>query len=72
MAVVRSFTERKVPRRMDWWAMIPKKISTMFSHEHPDGVKCRGERSPVEGSDHPFGNLMLDERSGGQRGLSSA
>ena len=33
MAVVSSLTERKVPRRMAWRVMIPKKISTMFSHE---------------------------------------
>jgi hypothetical protein len=40
MAVVRSLTQRKVPRRMAWQVMIPKKISTMLSHEHPVGVKC--------------------------------
>ena len=44
MALVRSFTERKVPRRMAWRVMMPKKISTMFSHEHPVGVKCRVTR----------------------------
>jgi hypothetical protein len=26
---------------MAWRVMIPKKISTMFSHEQPVGVKCR-------------------------------
>ena len=41
IAVVSSLTERKVPRRMAWRVMIPKKISTMFSHGHPVGVKCR-------------------------------
>ena len=41
MAVVRSLTERKVPRRMAWRVMMPKKISTMFSQEQLVGVKCR-------------------------------
>ena len=31
----------KVPRRMAWRVMMPKKISTMFSHEQLVGVKCR-------------------------------
>jgi len=30
MAVMRSLTEVKVPRRMAWRVMIPKKISTRF------------------------------------------
>jgi hypothetical protein len=34
-------TERKVPRRMAWRVMMPKMISTMFSHQHPVGVKCK-------------------------------
>jgi hypothetical protein len=41
MAPVRSLTERKVPRRMAWRVMMPKKISTMFSQEQLVGVKCR-------------------------------
>ena len=36
-------TERKVPWRTAWRVMIPKKIS-MFSHEHPVGVKCKVTR----------------------------
>ena len=32
-------TERNVPRRIACRVMMPKKISTMFSHEHPVGVK---------------------------------
>ena len=35
MAAMRSVTLRKVPRRIAWRVMIPKKISTMFSHD-PD------------------------------------
>jgi hypothetical protein len=31
----------KVPRRMAWRVMMPKKISTMFNHEQLVGVKCR-------------------------------
>ena len=31
----------KVPRRMAWRVMIPKKIPAMFSHEYPVGVMCR-------------------------------
>ena len=31
----------KVPRRMAWRMMIPKKIPAMFSHEYPVGVMCR-------------------------------
>jgi hypothetical protein len=40
IAVVRSWTERKVPRRMAWRVMMPKKISTMLSQEQPVGVEC--------------------------------
>jgi hypothetical protein len=31
----------KVPRRMAWRVMIPKKIPAMISHEYPVGVMCR-------------------------------
>ena len=48
MALVRSLTLRKVPRRMAWRVMMPKKISTMFSHEQPVGVKCRVNAGLVE------------------------
>ena len=41
MAAVRSLTELKVPRRMAWRVMIPKKISTMLSQEQPVEVKCK-------------------------------
>jgi hypothetical protein len=41
MASIRSPTELKVPRRMAWRVMIPKKISTRFSHDPEVGVKCR-------------------------------
>jgi hypothetical protein len=41
MALVRSLTDRNVPRRMAWRVMIPKKISTMFSQDPEVGVKCR-------------------------------
>ena len=41
IAAVRSLTERKVPRRMAWRVMMPKKISTMLSQEQLVGVKCR-------------------------------
>jgi len=37
---IRSWTEVKVPRRMAWRVMMPKKISTMFSREQLVGVKC--------------------------------
>ena len=40
MAAVRSFTLVKLPRRMAWRVMMPKKISTMFSHDPEVGVKC--------------------------------
>jgi hypothetical protein len=33
-------TEPKLPRRMAWRVMIPKKISTMFSQDPDVGVKC--------------------------------
>jgi hypothetical protein len=32
IAPMRSFMEVKVPRRIAWQVMIPRKISTMFSH----------------------------------------
>jgi hypothetical protein len=38
MPVVRSGTLVKVPRRMAWRVMIPKKISTTFSQEQLVGV----------------------------------
>jgi hypothetical protein len=41
MALVRSLTLWRVPRRMAWRVMMPKKISTMLSYEHPVGVTCR-------------------------------
>jgi hypothetical protein len=41
IAVSRSVTSVKVPRRMVWRVMMPKKISTVFSHEQRVGVKCR-------------------------------
>ena len=41
MAVSRSATLVKVPRRIAWRVMIPKKISTMFSHDPDVGVKCK-------------------------------
>ena len=41
MASVSTRTEAKVPRRMAWRVMIPKKNSTRFSHDPEVGVKCR-------------------------------
>jgi hypothetical protein len=43
MASLRSRTDSKVPRRMACLVMIPKKISTMFSHDPEVGVKCSVE-----------------------------
>jgi hypothetical protein len=40
MAVMRSLTLVKVPRRIAWRVMIPKKTSTRFSHDPDVGVKC--------------------------------
>src|SRR6186997_2747576 len=40
MASMSSRTESKLPRRMAWRVMIPKKISTMFNHDPDVGVKC--------------------------------
>ncbi len=39
IAVMRSLTLVKVPRRMACRVMMPKKISTMFSHDPDIGVK---------------------------------
>jgi hypothetical protein len=41
---VRSLRRRKLPRRMAWRVMMPKKISTIFSHEHPAGEVPRDPR----------------------------
>ena len=41
MASTRSPTESKLPRRMAWRVMIPKKISTRFNQDPEVGVKCR-------------------------------
>ena len=56
MAVVSSLTERKVPRRMAWRVMIPKKISTMFSQEHPVGREVQGDPL-VLGPGEPLADL---------------
>ncbi len=40
MAAVRSVTEAKLPRRMAWRVMMPKKASTRFSQLPDVGVKC--------------------------------
>jgi hypothetical protein len=40
IAVMRSLTEVKVPRRMACLVMIPKKTYTSFSQEPEVGVKC--------------------------------
>jgi len=47
MALVRSFTGRKIPGRMAWRVMMPTKISAMLSHDHPVGVKCRVTRGDL-------------------------
>jgi transposase len=41
---MRSWTLLKLPRRMAWRVMDPKKISTMFNQEPLVGVKCRMTR----------------------------
>jgi hypothetical protein len=41
MALMRSRTLVKVPRRMAWRVMMPKKISTMLSQDPEVGMKCR-------------------------------
>ena len=40
MAVMRSATEVKLPRRMACRVMMPKKTSARFSHDPDTGVKC--------------------------------
>jgi len=40
MAAVSSLTESKLPRRMAWRVMMPKKTSTRLSHDPEVGVKC--------------------------------
>ena len=40
IAVTRSLTLVKVPRRMAWRVMMPKNTSTRFSHDPEVGVKC--------------------------------
>jgi len=40
IAPIRSGTLVKVPRRMAWRVMMPKKISTMFIQDALVGVKC--------------------------------
>jgi len=40
IAPMRSGTLVKVPRRMAWRVMIPKKISTRFIQDALVGVKC--------------------------------
>ncbi len=40
IAVMRSFAEVKVPRRIAWRVMIPKRISTTFGYDPEVGMKC--------------------------------
>jgi hypothetical protein len=40
IAAMRFFTLVKVPRRMAWRVMIPKKISTTFNQDPEVGVTC--------------------------------
>ncbi len=56
---IRSGTEVKVPRRMDW-RVVPKKNSTMFSHDALVEVKCMVIRGSVE-------NLNVCARCGCRR-----
>lgn len=62
MAAVRSATEVKVPRRIAWRVMIPKKISTMFSHDPDVGVKCMVIRGFL--ASHAFTTGDVDSRAG--------
>ncbi len=41
MAVMRSLTLVKLPRRVAWRVTMPKRISIMFSQDPEAGVKCR-------------------------------
>ncbi len=41
IAVMRSVTEVKLPRRMACRVMIEKKTGTRFSHDPDVGVKCK-------------------------------
>jgi hypothetical protein len=47
IALMRSFTDVKVPPRMAWRVMIPKKISTRFSQEPEVGVNAAVQRCSV-------------------------
>jgi hypothetical protein len=47
IAAVRFLALWNVPQRMAWRVMMPKKISTLLSHEHPVGVKWRLTRGVV-------------------------
>jgi hypothetical protein len=38
---LRLATLLKVPRRIAWRVMLPKKVSTMLSHDPDVGVKCK-------------------------------
>ncbi len=38
---MRTLTEVKVPRRMDWRVMMPNQVSIWFIHEDPTGVKWK-------------------------------
>ena len=59
MAVSRSLTLWKVPRRIACRVMIPKKISTMFSQEPEVGVKCNCTRGCLASHAVTFGCLWV-------------
>ena len=56
---MRSLTEVKVPRRIAWRVMMPKKISTMFSHDPEVGVKCMVIRGFFASQAFTFGCLWV-------------
>jgi len=51
--LIKTVTEVKVPRRMDWRVMIPNQVSIWLIHDDPTGVKwkltrgLRGEQGSV-------------------------
>ena len=59
IAVVRSVTLVKVPRRMACRVMIEKKHSTRFSQEQLVGVKCRWIRGFLVSRAMTFGYLWV-------------
>jgi hypothetical protein len=72
MAVTSSLTLVKLPRRMAWRVMMPKKISTRCSQEPLLGVKCRVIRGVRSSSPAAKTQVLVGEAGRGEQRLTQS